>query len=282
MSENMKEKVYYSERKGMVNPIQIDFSTFKRFFLHTFNFFDDKFYFREATGYSCVDGYIHGHWGSDVESYIFMKLKMTDIWPIKDNIEMYDETTLFTIIEFLYDYVSEPQKIVNHTWDNCGLHTDDYDKEIGRKNYREEVNKILKNYDIGYQLSLDGEVLEITPEGFEELIEEIPQTDDSSNIDDRIKTSVSKYFKYGSTIDVKKDAIRVLADVLEYLKKEGHTLDSKDDSDLFNIMNNYDIRHHNKFQKNDYNVHIWYDWFFYNFLSSIYVILKSKESSSDI
>ena len=277
----MRDRIYYAERKGMINPVQMDLYSLKRVFLHIFNDFENNFYFREATGYSCVDdGDIPGIWGSDIEAYIFLKLKMVDIWPIQEKIEAYDEPTLFTIIEFLYDFVSEPQSKYYHNWNNCGWHTGDYDKEIGRENYLKKINEILKEYDKGYQLSLNGDIIEITPEGFEELVEKIPQTDNPDNIDNRIKTSIIKYFRYGSTIDEKKDAIRSLADVLEYLKKEKYVLASKDDSDLFGIMNRYDIRHHNRFQQSDYDVNIWYDWFFYNFLSSIYVLLKLKENSN--
>ena len=277
----MGDRIYYAARKGMVKSVQMDFDIFKRVFLHIFNYLENNFYLREATGYSCVDqGEIPGIWGSDIEAYIYLELKMDDIWPIQEKIEAYDEPTLFTIIEFLYDFVSEPQHKWEHQWNNCGWHTSDYNKEIGRENYRMKINKILKEYDKGYQLSLDGEIIEITPKGFEELVEEIPQTDDPDNIDNRIKTSITKYFRYGSNIDEKKDAIRSLADVLEYLKKEGCVLASKDDSDLFEIINRYDIRHHNRSQQSDYDVNIWYDWFFYNFLSSINVLLKLKEESN--
>ena len=277
----MGDRKYYAARKGMMNLDQMDFYSLKRVFRHIFDELENDFYFREATGYSCVDeGDIRGIWGSDIEAYIFLELKMVDIWPIQDKIEWYDEPTLFTIIEFLYEFVSEPQSKWYHDYARCGWHTSDYDKEIGRENYRMKINKILKEYDKGYQLSLEGEIIEITPKGFEELVEEIPQTDDPDNIDNRIKTSITKYFRYGSNIDEKKDAIRSLADVLEYLKKEGCVLASKDDSDLFEIINRYDIRHHNRSQQSGYDVNIWYDWFFYNFLSSIKVLVKLKEESN--
>ena len=276
----MGDRIYYAARKGMMNSVQMDFYTFKKVFLHIFDDLENNFYFRAATGYSCVNqGEIRGIWGSDIEAYILLELKMVDIWPIQEKIEWYDEPTLFTIIEFLYDFVSEPQTKIYHSLDNHKWDTWDYDKEIGREKYRKKINEILKEYDKGYQLSLDGEIIEITPEGFEELVKEIPQTDDPNNIDNRMKTSITKYFRYGSTIDEKKDAIRSLADVLEYLKKEGYVLLPKDDSDLFKIINRYDIRHHNRSQQSDYDVNIWYDWFFYNFLSSINVLLKLKEKS---
>ena len=92
----------------------------------------------------------------------------------------------------------------------------------------------------------------------------------------RIQNAISKYMRHHATTSDKKDAIRELADVLEFLKKSGIRLQKKDESDLFRIINNFDIRHHNKSQQGEYNKEIWYDWMFYTFLSSINVLLKFK------
>ena len=91
-----------------------------------------------------------------------------------------------------------------------------------------------------------------------------------------MKNAIAKYRKYGATIDDKKDAVRTLADVLEFLRKEGDKLPSKDDEDLFRIINRFDIRHHNRSQQSEYDKDVWYDWFFYTFLASISVLLKAK------
>ena len=273
----MDKRNYYAARKGILKPTPMDLQLLKKVFLQIYQEFEDNLYFQEATGYECVDkGEIRGLWGSDIEAFIYLKLKMNNIWPIKKNIESYDEPTLFTVIEFLYDYVSEPLDKWYHRWDQCGWHSSEYDGEKGRENYRREINEILKDYDPGYELSTDGAILEIAPTGLEPIFEEIVQTDDPKNIDIRIKNAITKYRRYGATSSDNRDAIRDLADVLEFLKNEGIRLLSKDDSDLFRIINGFDIRHHNKSQQSEYDKEIWYDWLFYTFLSSINVLLKLK------
>ncbi|MEA1907112.1 MAG: hypothetical protein U9N12_09225 [Euryarchaeota archaeon] len=274
----MGDKKYYAARKGISKPELMDFQLLKKVFLRMYRGFEDDLYFQEATGYHCVDkGEVHGSWGcgdSDIEASIYLELGMCGIWPIERNIENYDEPTLFTVIEFLYDYVSEPTDKRYHFWNNCGWHSSKYDIEKGKVTYRTKVNEFLKDYDRGYQLSSGGEILEIAPTGLEHIFEEIVETDDHENIDMRLQNAISKYMRHHATISDKKDAVRELADVLEFLKKSGIRLQKKDESDLFKIIDTFDIRHHNTSQQGAYNKEIWYDWMFYTFLSSINVLLK--------
>ena len=277
----MDIKNYYAERKGMLQRVPIDLEMLKKVFLMTHQKFEDDVYFQGATGYTCVDyGKKVGLWGHDIDAFIYTKLKMKNIWPIQENIENFDEPTLFTVIEFLYDYVSEPVNKTYHEWNDCGWHCSKFDKEKGREKFRNEINEILNDYDVSYQLTKEGEIQKMPPTGFESIIEEPAQTDQPDNIDKRVENAISKYLRYGSTQDDKKEAIRTLADVLEFLKTGDIILPSRDDSDLFNIINNFDIRHHNRLQSGDYDKELWYDWMFYTFLASIKMLLKLKETES--
>lgn len=273
-------KKYYAQRRG-VKSEPLDFEMLKKAFLLVFEKLEAFLYFRQATGYKCVDQEepISGVWGTDPETFFFINLRMHKLWPIRENINDYDELKLFTVIEFLYDYVSEPQTKYYHKWNDCGYHTSDYDAAKGKARYREEMNDILKDYKSGYELSESGLILERPSRGFEFIFQEIEKTGDSTNIEERINTAIVKFRRYNATLDEKKDSVRTLADVLEYMKKGGIKLPSKDDSDLFNIINNFDIRHHNRDQQGEYDKEIWYDWLFYTFLSSINVLLKLNKKS---
>ena len=95
------------------------------------------------------------------------------------------------------------------------------------------------------------------------------------NIAGRINAAVSKFRRYRSTFDERRDAIRDLADVLEYLRpKLKSVLTKADESDLFNLANNFGIRHHNQQQKTDYDQAIWLSWMFYFYLATIHVCLR--------
>jgi hypothetical protein len=206
---------------------------------------------------------------------------MENIWPFDDHVLEYNILTFFTVIEFIYDYVSRPvtkkDKIVG------------YDKKFAQEDYRERVNKLLTLYrdreyhslddpedydDTFYELSKGGEIRERVQDGFKKLVEKIPETNESENIDDKIKYAVSRFLRFDATLEEKKDAVRTLADVLEYLKKSGVKMPKKDDSALFTIMNKFSIRHHNIAQKSEYSTEEWYEFMFYLFQASIRVLIK--------
>lgn len=274
----MRPRKYYAERKGFAPSSNINFDMFKRLFLHKYLQLEREFIFREATGYHCVDeGYIVGNWGEDIDSFMFLNLRLNNIWPIQEYIDRYDEPTLFSLIELLYEYASEPQSKRYHDYNDCGWHTWNYEKEIGQIIFRKSINDILKDYKEGYMISIEGEILQLPPTGMEALTQQDIQTNDPRNIDERLKHSITKFLRYDSSFNEKKEAIRNLADILEYLKDQGIKMPQKDDSALFQIINNFDLRHHRRDQQGDYDKEIWYDWLFYTFLSTINVLLKMNE-----
>ena len=70
-------------------------------------------------------------------------------------------------------------------------------------------------------------------------------------------------------------AVRELFDALEKLRPELKAeMLSKDEGDLFNIANNFTIRHLRQGQKSNYDSAIWHQWMFYVNLSTIHVITR--------
>lgn len=52
----------------------------------------------------------------------------------------------------------------------------------------------------------------------------------------------------------------------------------QDEKDLFNIANNFRIRHENEQQKADYDS-VWLSWLFYVYLSTIHLILRKVQDA---
>lgn len=272
----MINRSYYSERTGKLSPDQeIDLKTLKRLFLSVYNKLEEAGYFQKYFGFRCEDGDIIGELGKDLEAIFILNLRKDHIYPVKEKLIYYSEDDLFDVIEFLHDYCSKGRDKYYHEWGECGYHYSNFDDTEGQDDFREQINLLLKYYGGGYEISKHGEIMVLPENEMKGLFEaEIP-TNDIENIETKILNATLKFRRYKSTWDDRKAAIRELADVLEYLRSEAKKhLIKQDEADLFNIANNFAIRHHNSNQKNNYDKSIWYSWMFYFYLATIHALLR--------
>jgi hypothetical protein len=248
---------------------------FRTLFIH----FEDEGYFQEALGYQCVDeGFVSGTLGHDLTGTLLLELRKKDLTPIRTRIEVYSEEDLFDIIEFLHEHCSKPESRNFHSFNSCGWHCSSFQREPGRLEYREKVNKILVLYGSGYELSAEGEILALADEGLEQLFEAPLPKVNPENVAGRVEAARTKFRRYRSSMDERRDAVRDLADVLEYLRPRLKTVfTTKDEAELFNIANNFGIRHHNDAQKTQYDRPIWYSWMFYYYLATIHAAVRLIE-----
>jgi len=282
----MVEREYYSIRTGK-NPTgkRLDLSFFKRLFITVYNDFDGKGYFQEAFGYSCVDqGYVPGKLGN-IEAHILRKLRKADLWPITPKCWAYKEEDLFDIIEFLFDQVSKPETTgaYYHSYGDCGYHYKQFYKKPGQSEFRAEINQLLRDYGDGYELSAEGIILNLPEAGMAPLLETQLPNCDPENIKARVDNAILKFRRYRSSIEERHEAVRELVDVLEFLRpKLKDVITKKDESDLFNIINNFGIRHHNLKQQTDYDQSVWLPWMFYFYLATIHAVtglIEKKEKT---
>jgi len=281
----MKRRPYYSMRTGK-NPdaIGFDLTMLKRLFREVYLSFEDRCYFQQAFGFFCVDrGDVPGELGSDIAAQVFLALRKTDLWPMADNLDSYSEDDLFDMIEFLYDCVSKPVDGFYHDFSDCGWHYSEFDESAGREGFRQAINELLKDYEQKYELSEEGEILSLGDEGLESLLEaDLPEFD-PDNVEGRVGAAKRKFRRYHSSMGDRRDAVRDLADVLEFLRPKAAEclLTKKDENDLFQIANKFAIRHHNGRQKGDYSITIWYSWIFYVYLATIHAAVRViKQSGS--
>ncbi len=193
---------------------------------------------------------------------------------------MTDEIGIFTLIEFLHDHVAKPDERSGwyHNFSGCGWHFDRrdgrFDVSVARREWRDKVNGFLQFYGDGYELSPEGEIARLAPDGLSELLTAgIPVAAGDVNAG-KLKNAVRTFRRGLSTREERKQAVRDLVDLLEFYRPQLkiHGL-SKDEADLFNIANNFSIRHHRPNQKNDYD-DSWLSWMFYVYLSSVHLILE--------
>jgi hypothetical protein len=270
--------LYFSQRAGShPNPDGLCFTAIVDLFKRVFMQLEADGYFTEAFGFECVDaGRIEGAI-RDVGLEILLTVRKNHLWPITTKAADYNEDDLFDVIEFLYQHVSKPIDGTFHNWNNCGMHWTAFNKAEGQKEYRDRINRVLAHYEKKFEISAGGEVLLKAEPGFDRIFAaDVPTSD--AKVGDRIDAAVLRFRRHGSTFDDRRQAVRDLADVLEYLRPQvKNLLSSSDESDLFNIANNFGIRHHNERQKTSYDAQLWLPWMFYFYLSTIHVLLRKIE-----
>ena len=276
----MMDRPYYSQRAGKLPASEpLELNDLKRVFVGLFRWFEDEGYFQEFLGYHCVDlGFVPGSVGTDIETELLLTLRKKHLWPVDSTIGNWSEDDFFDMVEFLHDHVSKPTKRQLHDFSHCGWHCSEFDREPGRAEYRQKLNRLLRAYDSGFELSGAGEVLALADSGLDPLLEATVPHDDVDNIGARVEKAITKFRRHRSSYEDRRDAVRDLADVLEFLRPQlKQVLTSKDESDLFNIANNFGIRHHNSDQKVKYDEAVWLSWIFYHYLATIHATVRLIE-----
>ena len=267
----------YSVRVGKRSG-NFDIDAFKDVFVGIYKNFLDKSYFCEYFGYYCVDqGFVQGKLGKNIESYFLRKLKKRNLWPIIENIPEYSEDDLFDVIELLFHCISKPLEggATYHSFNDCGWHYKNFAKGLGWYEYQQSMNEILKDYGEGYEISRDGEIILLGPSGLHNILEsEVPKYK-GTDVDIIISNAIKKFRNRSSSIDDKKSVVRDLADCFEQIRGNlKSVISTKDEADLFNIANNFGIRHKNNQQKDKYDRDIWLSWMFYFYLSTLHATIR--------
>jgi hypothetical protein len=269
---------FYSLRKGTNPNLKgLPLKDVLGLFVRLYNQLNEDGYFHEAFGFVCVDmGDVPGT-VRDPELEMLLTIRKTGLWPVNEKASLYSEDDFFDVIEFLYQYVSKPIDGAMHSHNQCGMHWETFSKTLGQLEFRNRVNAALTHYAHRYELSSGGEVLHKPEAGFEPIFDaDLPSKD--QNITSRVGAAVLTYRRHGSTLDDRRQAVRDLADVLEYLRPQVKSLlTNADEKDLFNIANNFGVRHHNDKQRTSYDAGIWLSWMFYFYLSTIHVVLRKIE-----
>jgi hypothetical protein len=247
-------------------------------------------WFDELFGKDCVDdrdGREQGVAGSDPAGFIFGKTWVENALPLAARLEnCSDEDTLFTLIEFLFDYVSfgvpaegpsdwrDNSVSWHHDHDACGWHYRRFTKAPAQETWRREINEIIQYFGDGFELTAEGQVERVAgAPGLKELLETpLPPKADEKLVVEKVEHARQKFRSRHSNLKERQEAVRELADVLEVLRPrvKEHLLND-DEKALYLIANNYQIRHHNKNQKTAYRG-AWLSWIFHMYLATIHLL----------
>jgi hypothetical protein len=297
-------KRYYSERQGRGPKGQpLPLEALRRLVVSVFDDFNDRDYLQESLGFECVDaGYVDGQVGPNPASFFFRTLMRDRVYPWDQRVSdgesdldpfgparrtveawtLWDVDTTFDMIEVLHDLVSKPLEGHYHSWNDCGYHYSTFDRIAGQREFREEINKVLRLGDPAYELDDEGHIVERVPDEFGQLLAApVPPDTDPELITSRIDAAVVEFRTRGATIDDRRHAVRDLADVLEVLRADvrEHML-TADEKAIYHLANGFSIRHNNREQKGDYDRLTWLRWAFYVYLATIHALLRVRAAGA--
>lgn len=214
----MQGHTFYSIRTGInKNTKGLSLAQLKSCFSKVYQELCKEGFFDESFGWSCVDLGEQSGKIFDIKMEILLAIRKEELWPIEWKLSNYSEDDFFDIIEFLHIHISKPIDGSYHSYNDCGMHWETFNKKEGQAIFREKINPLLNQYENPFELSVNGMLLEKPEAGFEKIFEaDIPSQDE--NIIARINSATLLFRRHGSTQDNRRQAVRDLADVLEYLK----------------------------------------------------------------
>jgi hypothetical protein len=261
---------YYSQRQGM-RPTRVTLDQLKRVVGGLYSEWRHNGLFQEWFGYACVDaGNVSGLSGEDPEAYVFRVTLSDRLWPVPEHVASWTESELFDALEFIWEHVSAGEDGNHHDWINCGWHYRTFDSQRGQERVRADLNPVLALYDSGYELTIDGEISKrLAPHIQAIAAMPLPQ-ETPERVAVAVHRAIRLYRQRDGGEDEWREAARELAGAFQYLRPQIQTvLTHKDDDTIFQLANQFNIRHSDPGQIARYDPR-WLRWIVEIYLSTLF------------
>lgn len=181
---------------------------------------------------------------SSIPEQLGARVGKPDLWDVPTTGWTVDD--LCDVIEVLHDLVARPTREWFHDWGGCGWHPERTSIPSGRRVLCFFVNEILDASVLDLRLAETGEdagcVVHTAPDEMRILVDEVLEVRDEPR--DEVAHAIAMFRERGASRNDQRLAIVALARVLEerrpFIKSKLH---GKDEGALFNLANNYDLRH---------------------------------------
>ncbi|MDQ1492292.1 MAG: hypothetical protein QOD57_3207 [Actinomycetota bacterium] len=265
LREATERAPYWSQRRASPAPAA-DVDAAQRAFVRLVDELHAAGYLARSFPAGCVDD--PGEAG-DPSTVLDAELGVGGLWPLDESAPGWDRDLFYDLIEVFHDLVARPQTRWLHDFSDCGWHYGDFALEPARILYRWRVNRLMARHQIPYRLAEagddEGRLVATTDDGRADLVDRALAGDTGG----RVAHAIALYRARTATDHDKRSAIVVLASLLEerraLLKAR---LFSKDEGALFQIANEFALRHRNEAQKSDYDP-AFLDWVFWWYLATV-------------
>lgn len=271
--------MYFNERLRGPQAREIDSAKLRALFKVLIETCQSRDYLQEAFGYFCVDkGIVPGIHGTSFSEYILLQTGIQIADPIETHLETIDDVETLTLHEVLYDVVAEGTEGSYHSWSQCGMHYTHFARKKAPAYVLDYANKYLPHFETGYLLQDNGEIELILDDRTSSLLADRLPSNAGDAVQEHVDHAVQVFKRGTSSWRDRRSAVKELADVLEPMRREiGELLTKKDESDMFNLLNNFSIRHQGGDQKEGYDKPVFLTWLFYVQLATIHAMYQLKQ-----
>lgn len=244
----------------------------------------------------CPDGF--GVIGTDDNSLALAIKAVIDIdWPIRATQMPEDQMVIWDTIEFLHEAVGKPEKDYYHDYfrhDHLSFNV-----EEGQREFAASINLILSRNGIAFELSNDGRVKRLLPEGIRQQLAKAQFRTGDKSTDQLLETARAGIAS--PALSDRQLAIEKLWDAFERLKTHEPGRDKKasatalldkaatggkfrevldmEAAELTRIGNNFAIRHHEMDREQLSNA-ARIDYLFFRLFSLLHLLLRSSGKGS--
>lgn len=280
LPQEQPPRPYYSQRESITTGTPE--SSLPTVVVHVYALvrqFHDTHYFAQTLGFFCVDD--AGDPRSSPEQELEIRVGKPHLWSTEP--DSWTVSDLCDFIEVFHDLAARPTKRWFHSFSDCGWHPEAFSQHSGQALYRWRMNRLLDKTNITLRLAETGEdtgrMVRRVPGELRRLIEDTLSEHTPS--EDPVAHAIARFRDRNGTRQDHRSAIVALAGILE--ERRSHLkarLTSKDEGALFNIANNFDLRHRGNDQYADYGPE-YLEWIFYWYLATVQLTDRLLNDSTD-
>ena len=254
--------------------------------------FLDQHYFASRIGFACVDG--NGDFGKSPAEHLKERVGKPQLW-VDDAAEWEDDhpwaippedwsvDDLCDFVEVFHDLAARPTYGWQHDFNDCGWHPSEFSKSAGQALYRYRMNELLDEMRFDYRLADSGEdtgrMVRAMPDGLDDIVTEVLNADSAHQ--NQVAHAVALFRRRDSTIEDRRSAVVSLCGILEeHRTLAKQTIQKKDDAALFDIANNFHLRHQDAKQYKNYSPE-YLEWIFWWYLSTIQLVDRLLTEAED-
>lgn len=238
-------------------------------------------YLDKVTPHPCVDDREAEDPRVAIDRAVRLRLGVPGLWPLRPD---WDDDIFYSLIEVFHDLVARPRSRVYHDFSDCGFHYADFAYKPARRLYRWKVNQLLAHTGIDLELAESGEdtgrLVHKPSDQRRELV--VSALASGTPPGDPVRHAIALFRARGAGREEKRSACVALAGVLEQRRGQLKTeLLTRDEGALFQIANQFDIRHRNADQHADYD-ETYLDWIFWWYLATVELTARLAERTHGV